>query len=153
MKRVLAIAVAMVMLMAACGDDSSDSSTSDVQTASTLDSAEATEVGESLVTDLYDALVHGGDPVLEPLLATGFVSMTPDSISDRSQVLETVDENTFSDYSLSGIEVEQHPGTLTVTYKGALVTSTDDSPESLRVNVFQNIDGEWKAILFVDTGS
>ncbi len=153
MKRVLVMCAAVLMLTMACSDDSSESSTSESQTPSTLSSGEASKVGEELVTDLYDALVHGGDPVLEPLLAAGFVSMTPDSVSDKSQVLETVDETTFSDYSLDGFEVQQHPDTLTVTYTGTLITSGDDVPESLRVNVFQNIDGDWKAILFVDTGS
>jgi hypothetical protein len=144
----MVLAVVAIGTFAGCGSSNSSAKT-------TLNQAEATELGTQLINGYWNTLsCDGSDSIAyESLLDPAFQSVTATGPKDKPTILALLASVCYSSSEVKDIVVTSAPDTLIVAYKARGTVNGVQGPFQQLVNVFVKNGNDWDGVLSANAGS
>jgi len=144
----MVLAVVAIGTFAGCGSSNSSAKT-------TLNQAEATELGTQLINGYWNTLsCDGSDSIAyESLLDPAFQSVTATGPKDKPTILALLASVCYSASEVKDIVVTSAPDTLIVAYKARGTVNGVQGPFQQLVNVFVKNGNDWDGVLSANAGS
>jgi hypothetical protein len=144
----MVLAVVAIGTFAGCGSSNSSAKT-------TLNQAEATELGTQLINGYWNTLsCDGSDSIAyESLLDPAFQSVTVTGPKDKPTILALLASVCYSSSEVKDIVVTSAPDTLIVAYKARGTVNGVQGPFQQLVNVFVKNGNDWDGVLSANAGS
>ena len=150
LKKTVMMVLAVVAIGTFAGCSSSDSSKK-----TTLNQAEATELGTQLINGYWNTLsCDGSDSIAyESLLDPAFQSVTVTGPKDKPTILELLASVCYSSSEVKDIVVTSAPDTLIVAYKARGTVNGVQGPFQQYVNVFVKNGNDWDGVVSANAGN
>ncbi len=150
MKKAAMMVLAVVAIGTFAGCSSSDSSEK-----TTINQAEATELGTQLINGYWDTLTcNGNDSIAyESLLDPAFQSVTATGPKDKPTVLALLASVCFTSPEVKDVVVTSAPDTLVVAYKARSTVNGVPGPFQQYVNVFVKNGNDWDGVVSANAGN
>ena len=144
----MVLAVVAIGTFAGCGSSNSSAKT-------TLNQAEATELGTQLINGYWNTLsCDGSDSIAyESLLDPAFQSVTATGPKDKPTILALLASVCYSASEVKDIVVTSAPDTLIVAYKARGTVNGVQGPFQQLVNVFVKNGNDWDGVLSANAGN
>ncbi|MBJ7308242.1 MAG: hypothetical protein JHC63_10345 [Acidimicrobiia bacterium] len=144
----MVLAVVAIGTFAGCGSSDSSEKT-------TLNQAEATELGTQLINGYWNTLSCDGSDAIayESLLDPAFQSVTATGPKDKPTILALLASVCYSSSEVKDIVVTSAPDTLIVAYKARYTVNGVQGPFQQLVNVFVKNGNDWDGVVSANAGN
>lgn len=150
LKKTVMMVLAVLAIGTFAGCSSSDSSKK-----TTLNQAEATELGTELINGYWNTLsCDDSDSIAyESLLDPAFQSVTVTGPKDKPTILALLASVCYSSSEVKDIVVTSAPDTLVVAYKARGTVNGVQGPFQQYVNVFVKNGNDWDGVVSANAGN
>ncbi len=150
LKKTVMMVLAVVAIGTFAGCSSSDSSKK-----TTLNQAEATELGTQLINGYWNTLsCDDSDSIAyESLLDPAFQSVTVTGPKDKPTILALLASVCYSSSEVKDIVVTSAPDTLIVAYRARGTVNGVQGPFQQYVNVFVKNGNDWDGVVSANAGN
>ena len=150
LKKLVMMVLAVLAIGTFAGCSSSDSSKK-----TTLNQAEATELGTELINGYWNTLsCDDSDSIAyESLLDPAFQSVTVTGPKDKPTILALLASVCYSSSEVKDIVVTSAPDTLIVAYKARGTVNGVQGPFQQYVNVFVKNGNDWDGVVSANAGN